>query len=119
MKAEGKPITIIAPAKWFGEATALTIGFERATGEIILPLPAYHQIRTDEIPRLIEVLEGSNMVLVRRWPRIDSFLNRLQSKIFNFLLWSVSSLPVHAAGCGVSALRRHVTEEVYIYGDLH
>jgi len=119
LKAEGEHITIIVLAKWFGEATALTIGFKHAAGEIILTLPAYHQIRTDEIPRLIDALEGSDMVLARRWPRIDSFLNRLQSKVFNYLLRSVSSLSVHDAGCGVRAIRRHVTEEVYIYGDLH
>lgn len=119
LKAEGEPITIIALAKWFGEATALTTGFEHAAGEIILTLPAYHQVRSDEFPRLIDALEGSDMVLARRWPRIDSFLNRLQSRVFNFLLRSVSSLPAHDAGCGVRAIRRHVTEEVHIYGDLH
>ena len=106
LKAEGEPITVIALAKRFGEATALTIGFEHAAGEIFLTLPAYYQIRSDEIPRLIDALEGNDMVLARRWPRIDSFLNRIQSKIFNYLLRSVSSLPVHDAGCSARAKRR-------------
>ena len=59
------------------------------------------------------------MVLARRWPRRDSWLNRSQANVFNFLLRKVSELQVHDAGCGVRAFKRNITDEVYIYGDLH
>ena len=34
-------LSIISLARWFGEATALNVAFEKATGSIYLTLPAY------------------------------------------------------------------------------
>jgi len=116
---ETEQLTIIQLAKWFGEATALTAAFSNTSGELILTLPAYQQIEANEIPKLIEGLTQSDMVLARRWPRRDSFFNRLQSKSFNFLLKSVSDLKIRDAGCGARAFNRRIVEEVQIYGDLH
>ncbi len=41
--------TIVNLTRTFGEATALMAGFEQASGELILTLPAYHQIVASEI----------------------------------------------------------------------
>lgn len=112
-------LTVITLARWFGESTALTVGFEHAAGGTILILPAYQQVQADEIPRVVAALDGCDMVLARRWPRLDSAVNRAQSWLFNRLLRLVSELEVHDAGCGMRALRRQVLEEVHIYGDLH
>lgn len=116
---ESEQLTIIQLAKWFGEATALTAAFSNTSGEKILTLPAYQQIEANEIPKLVKGLQHSDMVLARRWPRRDSFFNRLQSRSFNFLLRSVSDLKIHDAGCGARAFKREVVEDVQIYGDLH
>jgi len=112
-------ITVIALAKLFGEATALTAAFSKANGEILLTLPAYQQVEADEIPRLVSAIDDCDMVMARRWPRKDSVINKLQSKVFNFLLRSFTELKIHDAGCGVRVLRRQVVDEVHIYGDLH
>jgi glycosyltransferase involved in cell wall biosynthesis len=116
---EKEKITIITLAKWFGEATALNAAFSNSSGDIILTLPAYQQIEAHEIPRLLHALTDYDMVLARRWPRSDSFFNKLQSKIFNSLVRSFSGLEVHDAGCSVRAFKRQVVNEVSIYGDLH
>lgn len=115
----GEPIRIIALAKWFGEATALTIRFEQAEGDLILTLPAYEQIRADEIPRLVEALEGRDMVVARRFPRRDSALNRIQSKVFHVLLRLIGGVPFLDLGCGLRVFRRQVAQELTIYGDQH
>jgi len=116
---ETEQLTIIQLAKCFGEATALSAAFNNTHGDILLTLPAYHQIEADEIPNLIKPLADNDMVLARRWPRKDSWFNRLQSGIFNFLLRPVSDLKIRDAGCGARAFKRSVVEEVPIYGDLH
>ena len=41
----------------FGEATALMAGFEQASGQVIVTLPAYHQIEAAELPKLVAALE--------------------------------------------------------------
>ena len=115
----GENISVITLAKWFGEAVALNVGFKYSSGNIILTLPAYRQISSEDFPQLIQALDDCDMVLARRWPRRDSWFNRLQANIFNFILGKVSDLRLHDAGCKVRAFKRSIIDEVYIYGDLY
>ena len=116
---ETEKLTIITLAKKFGEAIALSAAFGKTSGDIILTLPAYQQIEADEIPQLVTSLENCDMVLARRWPRRDSLLNRLQNRLFNFLLRLSTDLEIHDAGCSARAFKRNVIEEIQLYGDLH
>lgn len=119
LKEEGEKIRVITLAKRFGEATALTVGFNHSTGSILLTLPAYQQVQANEIPNLLRALDDHDMVLARRWPRIDSRFNRIRSKVFNALLRFDRDLPIHDAGCNVRAFKRNIADEIHIYGDLH
>lgn len=112
-------LTIISLAKWFGEATALNAAFGKASGNIFLTLPAYQQVEADEIPRLVKALDNCDMVLARRWPRNDSMFNRLQARLFNFILRLSTDLKIRDAGCSVRVFKRQIIEDVHIYGDLH
>ena len=51
--ARGEPITIVALTRYFGEATALMIGFEHASGSTILTLPAYLQVEGRDFGALL------------------------------------------------------------------
>lgn len=119
LKAKGEQFTIIQLAKYFGEATALNIALEHARGEMVLTLSAFEQVAAEEIPRVLEGLGESDMVLAQRWPRKDALFNRVQSKILNWLLGLVSDLPMHDAGCNVRAFKRAVIDEIHIYGEQH
>jgi hypothetical protein len=116
---ENEKLTIITLAKEFGEATALEAAFGSASGSIFLTLPAYQQIEADEIPKLVASLENCDMVLARRWPRHDSSINRLQTRLFNFLLRLSTDLNIHDAGCSARAFTRSIVEDIHLYGDLH
>jgi glycosyltransferase involved in cell wall biosynthesis len=119
LREQGEPIRIIMLAKWFGEATALTAGFEKAKGEIIVTLPAYSQVEATEIPRLISAVQDFDMVVGRRWPRIDPSINQVQTRVFNRLVGSVTGSPFQDLGCGVRVFQRRVVDEVNVYGDQH
>lgn len=119
LREEGEKIRIITLAKRFGEATALTVGFNHSTGNTLLTLPAYQQIQASEIPKLLTALNEHDMVLARRWPRIDSRLNQIRSTVFNTLLRFDRDLSMHDAGCNVRVFKRRVADEIHIYGDLH
>ena len=116
---ESEKLTIITLAKWFGETTALNAAFSKASGDILLTLPAYRQIQADQIPKIVGALDQCDMALARRWPRIDSFFNRLHTRVFNYIMRSFSGLEIHDAGCGARAFKRIVIEEIQLYGDLH
>lgn len=117
LKAQGERLKVLVFAKWYGEATALNAGFEHASGTIVLTLPAYHQVDPEAIPSLIDGLAENDMVIVRRWPRVDSKLNRLQTRFFHFILRKMLGVTFRDLTCSIRAMKRTVVESVHMYGD--
>lgn len=119
LRAQDEPIKIISLSRWSGEGTALMIGHAHSRGQVILTLPAYLQVEPVEIPRIVAALDRADMVAARRFPRRDSRINVLQSRIFHFLLRIMGGHSFVDLGCGVRALKRHVLEDLNIYGEQH
>jgi glycosyltransferase involved in cell wall biosynthesis len=119
LKEKGEQFTIIKHTRSFGEAAAISEGFKFSKGDTIMTLPAYHQVEPQEISRLIESLNEYDMVIVRRWPRKDSTFNRMQTKIFHFLINTITGINVRDIGCSIRLMKRRVLEEINVYGDLH
>ena len=107
-------------ARAFGETAALRLGIERSRGDVILTLPAYFQVKPEGVGMLLDALsDETDMVVASRSPRIDSWLNRLQSVAFNRMIAGVTDRPFHDIACGVRVIRRTVAEALPLYGDLH
>jgi glycosyltransferase involved in cell wall biosynthesis len=121
LKKDHPAITVITLSRWFGEATALSVGFEKARGTAILTLPSYFQVEPHEIHALIQKLVGDDQDFVIGWrhPRIDAFFNRVQSKVFHRLVRILTGTTYHDISCGFRVMKRSVAEEVQLYGDLH
>lgn len=119
LRKNGEDLKILKLTKWFGESTALSVGFEQALGDIILTLPAYQQIDEKQIPKIISDLENNDMTVACRWPRKDGFINRMQSRIFHRIVKLITGHKFRDLGSGVRAIKRRVIEEVEIYGDQH
>ena len=117
--ASGERISVISLTRRFGEATALVAAFQRAGGRIILTLPAYHQIRGDEIGKLVRALGTADLAIGRRWPRAGSRFEAIRRDTFHRLLASITGQRFHDLGCGARAMRRRVLEEINLYGDQH
>ena len=116
---EGKKLTIIRLSRSFGESTALMAGFERAAGEIIVTLPAYHQIEGVEIAKLVGALDSYDVATGRRWPRAGGRLEILRRAAFHGLTAWVTGQHYRDLGCRARALRRRVLSEISLYGDQH
>jgi len=119
MKDRGEKLTLIKHSRSFGEAVAITSGFQQSSGGIILTLPAYHQVDAAEMPKLIESLDGNDMVVARRWPRSDSKWNQWQTRLFHAIIRKMAGNICNDVGCGVRLFRRKILEEINLYGDLH
>jgi glycosyltransferase involved in cell wall biosynthesis len=119
MKERGEHLTLVRHSRPFGEAVAITSGFQQASGGIILTLPAYHQVEAAELPRLIESLDDNDMVVARRWPRTDSKWNQWQTRLFHAILRRMTGNICNDVGCGVRLFRRRILEEINLYGDMH
>jgi glycosyltransferase involved in cell wall biosynthesis len=113
-------IRILRFAREFGETAALRLGIERSRGALILTLPAYFQVQPEGIGQLLDTVEhGADMAVANRSPRLDSWLNRMQSRAFHSILGGVSQQRFHDMACGVRAMQRSVAEALPLYGDLH
>ena len=94
----------------FGEAAALSAGFQHARGAVIVTLDGDGQNDPADIPRLLARLGPDvDVVSGRRQERKEAWLSRvLPSRIANSLIVAATGVPVHDCGCGLKAYRSHV-----------
>lgn len=120
LRDRGEPIRVLEAAQGLGEASLLRIGVARARADILVSLPGYWRVEPDALPGLIDALTPDvDMVVARRWPRRDSWVNRLQNRVFHGMVQQVSGRGFHDLACGVRVFRRRVLDEVPLYGDFH
>jgi glycosyltransferase involved in cell wall biosynthesis len=111
-------IKLIKFKRTFGEAVALSVGFEKASGEILITLASFMQSDPRDIHKLLDEIEsGSDLVVSWRYPRVDPILNRLQSSAFNWFTRRLTKVPLHDLNSSLRAMRRKVVESISIYGD--
>jgi len=120
LKSENPSVMVIKLIKDFGESVALQRGVEKAKGDYIFTLASYFQVEPEAISTIWEELNnGYDLVIARRYPRIDSRINRIQSLIFHWLIKRMTSISFHDISCGLRGMKRKVLEEINLYGDLH
>jgi hypothetical protein len=69
---------------------------------------------------LLDALQGgADMAVASRFPRVDGWLNRLQSRAFHRMIGGLTDRRFHDIACGVRLIRRPVAEALPLYGDLH
>src|SRR3954471_14667763 len=113
-------VRILRFAREFGETAALRIGIEKTRGDLVLTLPAYFQVQPEGVGLLLDAISaGADMAVANRSPRLDSWLNRMQSRAFHRIVGGVTDQQFHDMACGVRAMRRAVAETLPLYGDLH
>jgi Glycosyl transferase family 2 len=117
--ARGESLVVISLTKRFGEATALMAGFQRASGRIIVTLPAYYQVVGSEIGKLVHALATADLAVSRRSQRVGSRFEVLRRNAFHRIIASVTGERFNDLGCGARAMKRRVLEEISLYGDQH
>lgn len=105
--------------KNFGKAMALSAGFERARGDIIVTLDADLQDDPADLPAFLEQIEGGMDVVVG-WKvhRLDPSNRLVLSRIFNATVRKATGVKLHDMNCGFKAYRREVIRTIPVYGDL-
>lgn len=119
LQEQGAPVRVVTLKGSFGESLAFAAGAEQAHGRYLLTLPSYLQVDPKEIHTLLHELdEGAALVTPWRHPRVDPWVNRLQSGFFNLVIRSIIATRFHDLNCSFRGLRREVLEEITLYGDL-
>jgi hypothetical protein len=115
----GNEIKVVKLSRFFGESTALMAGFGQSIGELIVTLPAYHQIEGQDIGKLVAALQSADVATGHRFPRAGGPLETLRRTAFHGLIAWVTGERYHDLGCSARAIRRQVLNEVSLYGDQH
>ena len=104
-----------------GQTTALSAGFQKARGDVVITLDADLQNDPQDIPRLLATLdEGFDIVSGWRRDRKEPFLTRrLPSLLANRLISRVTGVHLHDYGCTLKAYRSVVVKNIQLYGELH
>lgn len=114
----GEPVRVLEVGQHAGESALLRLGARDSRGSILVILPAYRRVEASAIPELIaRVEDGADVATARRWPRRDSWINRLQTRVFHLFAGRLTGRRLHDVGCGVRAIRRDVMERLPLYGD--
>ncbi|MCX7942118.1 MAG: glycosyltransferase family 2 protein [Dictyoglomaceae bacterium] len=115
-----KRVKLIRFRRNFGKASALSSGFQRAKGDIIITMDGDLQDDPNEIPKFIEkIKEGYDLVSGWKKERKDPITKKIPSKIFNKLASFFTGVDIHDFNCGYKAYRREVIENLEIYGELY
>ena len=112
LKAAGEPIEILSFATAFGESAALTVGFRHAAGDVVFTLTPEVQVAPDLLPRMLEALDGTDLVVARRM-----FEQPPRRRKFDQAVNALFGTSLHDIRCGVRAMRAEVAKELTIYGN--
>lgn len=120
LKKTYSAIRIIQFRKNFGKSAALSEGFKRTLGEIVITMDADLQDDPTEIPHLIaKVDEGFDLVSGWKKERHDPLGKTVPSKLFNLTTRKLTGIKIHDFNCGLKAYRKEVIKAIPIYGELH
>ena len=104
----------------FGKSAALSVGIDKAAGDIIVTMDADLQDDPAAIPEMIALI-GQGWDLVSGWKktRHDPLLKKIPSKFWNSITAFISGLKLHDFNCGFKAYRAPVAKSLEIYGERH
>ena len=121
LQASDPRIKVIRFRRNFGQTAALSAGFDRARGEIIVTLDADLQNDPADTALLLAKMdEGYDIVSGWRIKRKDKLVSKkLPSKIANWIISRVTGVKLHDYGCTLKAYRREIVKHIQLYGEMH
>ena len=105
----------------YGKSAALNIGFQKASGDVVITMDADLQDSPDEIPALYDKIMKENFDLVSGWKqkRYDPLSKTLPTKLFNWAARKASGIYLHDFNCGLKSYKNTVVKSVEVHGEMH
>jgi len=114
----GQPIRVFEVGHTVGESVLLRLGAARSRADSLIILPAYRRVVASALPEVYsKIRDGADLVNCRRFPRGDSWANRIQTRVLHLLVAGLASGQVQDVASGVLGMRREVLSEIPLYGD--
>lgn len=104
-----------------GKAEALSLGFQKAAGDIIVTLDADLQDKPSEIQKLLKKQKEDGIDIVTGWrkDRKDKSKMVIISRIFNFVMGKLFGVHLHDYNCGLKVYTNAAAKSLRLYGGQH
>jgi glycosyltransferase involved in cell wall biosynthesis len=119
IKSHVKELRIIKMARNYGQSTAFDVGFRLSGGEFVITMDGDRQNDPQDIPKLIEAMDGFDLVCGQRVKRKDPFSKRIISKMANAIRSRLCQDGVADTGCSLKLYRRACLERIKMYNGTH
>ena len=102
-----------------GETAATDAGFKAVRGRHVVVMDADLQNDPADLPRVLEALQGADVVSGIRRGRRDAWIRRVSSRIANAVRRGAIGDPVTDIGCSFKAYRREALEHLPMFVGMH
>jgi glycosyltransferase involved in cell wall biosynthesis len=102
-----------------GQSAAFDAGFKAARGEVIATIDADLQNDPEEIPRLLPMLDGYDMVTGWRRDRQDTKFRKVQTRIANRIRNWISDETIQDSASSLKLYKRHCLEGIQLFTGAH
>jgi glycosyltransferase involved in cell wall biosynthesis len=102
-----------------GQSAAFDAGFKAARGAVIATIDADLQNDPEEIPRLLPMLDGYDMITGWRSKRQDSKFRLIQTKIANKIRNWISQETIQDSASSLKLYKRHCVDGIHLFAGSH
>jgi dolichol-phosphate mannosyltransferase len=112
-------LRVLRMARNGGQSAAFEAGFEAARGQVIATIDADLQNDPEEIPRLLPLLDGYDMVTGWRKDRQDTTFRRWQSRQANRIRNWISQETVNDSASSLKLYKAHAIKGLKLFNGAH
>ena len=102
-----------------GQSAAFDAGFKAARGDVVATIDADLQNDPEEIPRLLPMLDGTDMVTGWRRDRQDTKFRKVQTRIANRIRNWISDETIQDSASSLKLYKRHCLEGLHLFTGAH
>jgi glycosyltransferase involved in cell wall biosynthesis len=112
-------LRVLRLVKNSGQSAAFDAGFKAARGDVVATIDADLQNDPEEIPRLLPMLDGSDMVTGWRRDRQDTKFRKVQTRIANRIRNWISDETIQDSASSLKLYKRHCLEGLHLFTGAH
>jgi glycosyltransferase involved in cell wall biosynthesis len=112
-------LRVLRMARNGGQSAAFDAGFKAARGQIIATIDADLQNDPEEIPRILPMLDGYDMITGQRAKRQDSAFRLWQSRMANRIRNYISQETIQDSASSLKIYKRHCLDGIHLFNGSH
>ncbi len=105
----------------YGKSAALSAGFDKAIGDVVITMDADLQDSPEEIMPIRKMILEDGFDLVSGWKkkRHDPVSKTVPTKLYNWATRFMSGIKLHDFNCGLKGYKKAVVKSIDLRGEMH